>query len=244
MYNKVKSSHGSFMSKEQEKQLAIRLRRKGFSYSEILKRIPVAKSTLSLWLRYVGLAKIQRQRLTEKRLRAAIRGAHAKREERLKNIKEIKEAAFRDIKTINRRELWLIGTMLYWAEGSKEKEANPGLSIEFGNSDPYMIKLFLKWLFDVFGLSRDRIKFEIYIHENHRPRMNMVKRYWANITGFNLINFQTVYFKKHKIATNRKNVGRNYHGLLRIRVRASSSLNRKIAGWIEGINHFYWGQFR
>lgn len=241
MYNKEGSNRGSFMSKEQEKQLAIRLRRKGFSYSEILKKLPVAKSTLSLWLRHVGLARRKRQRLTEKRLKAAIRGAHAKREERLKNIKEIKEAAFRDIESINKRELWLMGTMLYWAEGSKEKETNPGLSIKFGNSDPYMVKLFLKWLFDVFGLNRDRIRFEIYIHENYKHRLDSVKKFWAEVTKFDLTNFQTVYFKRHGVRTNRKNVGDDYHGLLRVGVRASSHLNRKITGWIEGINYFYWG---
>jgi len=46
--------------KFKEKEKAIKLRKRGFSYSEILREIPVAKSTLSLWLRSVGLAKKQR----------------------------------------------------------------------------------------------------------------------------------------------------------------------------------------
>lgn len=39
------------ISKIEEKQRAIELRRDGLSYNEILKLIPVAKSTLSVWLK-------------------------------------------------------------------------------------------------------------------------------------------------------------------------------------------------
>lgn len=50
------------------KEKAINLRKRGFSYSEILEQIPVAKSTLSSWLHSIGLSKKQKQRLTEKKL--------------------------------------------------------------------------------------------------------------------------------------------------------------------------------
>ena len=62
------------------KVIALNLRKQGFSYSEILERIPVAKSTLSLWLREVGLSKRQKQHLTQKKLDAAWRGGQVKRE--------------------------------------------------------------------------------------------------------------------------------------------------------------------
>ena len=65
------------LAKLKEKQKAIKFRRKGLSYSEILKKIPVAKSTLSLWLRTVRLAKRQKQRLTEKRLAAILSKRYA-----------------------------------------------------------------------------------------------------------------------------------------------------------------------
>src|SRR3989339_831614 len=42
------------MSKENQKKLAVELRRLGLSYSEILNKVPVAKSTLSLWLSEIG----------------------------------------------------------------------------------------------------------------------------------------------------------------------------------------------
>ena len=66
--------------KIEEKNKAIELRKQGLSYKEILEQISVAKSSLSLWLRNVGLSKKQKQRLTEKKLKSALRGAKRKKE--------------------------------------------------------------------------------------------------------------------------------------------------------------------
>ena len=49
----------------QEKETAVALRKKGLSYNEILKRIPVAKSSLSLWLRDLPLTKDEKRILND-----------------------------------------------------------------------------------------------------------------------------------------------------------------------------------
>lgn len=98
-----------------------------------------------------------------------------------------------------------------------------------------MIKLFLLWLNRIFKVKEELIKFEICIHDTHKGNTLKVKKYWSEITGFSASKFDKIYFKKHKINTNRRNRGDNYFGLLRVLVCKSSSLNRKIAGWIEGI---------
>jgi transposase len=67
------------LTKLKEKETAIELRKQGYSYSEILKKVPVAKSTLSLWLRSVGLAERQKQRLTEKKRKGQLKGAQTKK---------------------------------------------------------------------------------------------------------------------------------------------------------------------
>lgn len=43
-------------------------------------------------------------------------------------------------------------------------------------------------------------------------------------------------WKRHRPTTRRTNVGDSYHGLVRVRVSCSSALNRRITGWIAGIN--------
>jgi hypothetical protein len=221
------------ITKTKEKEAAISLRKRGFSYSEILGQIPVAKSTLSLWLRSVGLAQKQKQRLTEKRLAAALRGSNKKRERRIAITKEIKTKARNEIKNLSNRELWLIGIALYWAEGTKER--NKSQRVQFSNSDPEMIRIFLKWLKKCCSIPNKSIIFDIYLHKTAKKRQNEVKKYWSKVTDFPLNKFQRIIWKKNKKSTNRKNIGTNYYGLLRIILTKSINFNRKISGWIEGI---------
>lgn len=221
------------ITKTKEKEKAVRLRKDGFSYSEILKEVPVAKSTLSLWLKSVGLSKPQEQRLTEKRLDAILRGAKAKKEQKFTITKEIKDKARKEIGNLSDRESWLMGVALYWAEGSKEKDRAVG--VRFSNSDPEMIRFFLKWLLKVCKINKEDIYFEIYLHETTVGREEELRKYWAKLTGYPLSYFRKTIWKNGKIRTKRKNIGDNYHGQLRVCVKKSTNLNRKIAGWVEGI---------
>jgi len=223
------------MAKTEEKEKAIELRKRGYSYSEVLKEVWVAKSTLSLWLRSVGLSKRQKQRLTKKKLAAMKRGWESCRRKRLDITAMIKNKAKSDIGKISKRELWLMGTMLYWAEGAKQKENNVSQDVQFCNSDPGTIKIFIKWLLDICKISKENIYFRIYLHENNKKRLNDVQKYWSKVTQFPIKDFQKITWKNHKISTKRKNIGEKYFGLLNVRVKRSTNLNRKISGWIEGI---------
>lgn len=223
------------MSKFKEREKVIKLRKKGYSYSEILKETPVAKSTLSLWLRSVGLAKKQKQRLTEKRLAASFKGAMTRRKQREAITKKIKNRARNEIGKLSNRELWLIGIVFYWAEGSKQKEHNVSQKVSFSNSDPEAIKIFLKWLQEICKISKKDIHFRVSLHETAINKLTEVQKYWADITKFPISSFQKIDWKKNKINTKRKNIGKEYFGLLNVNVRRSTNLNRKIAGWVEGI---------
>ena len=220
-------------AKIEQKNKAIELRKQGFSYSEILKQIPVAKSSLSLWLKSVKLAKSQKQRLTDKKLASALRGAKKRKDDRIRITQEIKTKAKKEVGSLSKRELWLIGVSLYWAEGAKEK--NKSVGIKFSNSDPLMIKLFVKWLLDVCKISRKDIYFEIYLHECEKSRENEVIEYWKNVTDFPIEYFRKTRWKKNKIKTKRQNIGKKYFGLVNINVKRGTSLNRKIQGWTDGI---------
>ena len=214
---------------------AIELRKSGKTYSEIMSQVPVAKSTLSDWFREVSLSLPQKQRITQKRLDAALRGALSKKNSRILLTKTITEASKKEIGRVSKRELWLIGVVLYWAEGSKEKEYHPGNGVKFTNSDPLMIKLFLKWLKKICHIDLQELVFEIYLHDNNKHRIAEVREYWKKTTGVSNSSTFRLYFKKDKVSTKRRNVGESYYGILCVRVRRSSTLLRKIAGWTNGI---------
>ncbi len=200
-------------------------------------KISVAKSTLSLWLRNVGLAKRHVFSISEKKRLGALRGAESRNRERISLVHQILTEAEREIGVLSSRELWFVGIALYWAEGSKEKEYAVGSGVKFSNSDPKMIKLFIKWLVSICGVKRNLFIFEIYIHENSKNNIEKVKDFWACATSFPVDCFDRVYFKKHTIKKMyRKNTQDLYYGQLRVKVRASSILNRKIAGWVNGIS--------
>lgn len=214
-----------------ERNAAIELRRQGFSYNEILQTIPVAKSTLSLWLRSVELTKRQKQRFTEKKKLAQIRAAQATQNKRIIKSISIRNTAKEEIDQITDREFKLIGAALYWAEGSKQKEHNVSEQVMFSNSDPNMITVFLRWLLNTCKISEQDLNFSLYIHKS--GNIESAKNFWIKQLGIDR-NLLKVYLKRHFI-TKRKNIGNNYNGLIRIRVKRSTDLNRKIEGWIEGI---------
>ncbi len=217
------------------KQKAIELRKQGLSYSEILKQVSVAKSTLSLWLQDVGLAKKQRQRLSERKRLSALRGGQSRKDDRIRRTAQIHSEALKELNTVTKQDIWFMGIALYWAEGAKEKEGYTGTGISFSNSDFRMIALFILWLKQICLVESSRIRFEIYIHENNKHRLPEVKAHWAKATGFPLEDFNAIYFKRDKPKTKRKNIGNLYFGVLRVKVSASSNLNRKVAGWVHAI---------
>ena len=217
------------VQKQQEQRKAITLRKKGLSYREILRQVQVAKSTLSLWLRDVGLAEKQKQVLSEKRRAAALRGAAKRREQRLTSTHAIELLAQKEVGRFDNKPLWLAGVMLYWAEGAKQNTINVSQGVKFSNSDCGMIKLFLKWLTEICGVAQKDIKCELYIHQN--DKVKEATRYWNR--QLIPLKVEATYFKRNKVTTNRKNVKDEYHGLITARVCRSTNLNRKITAWIR-----------
>lgn len=218
----------------EKKNRAVILRKEGFSYSEIKERIKVSRSSLSLWLRNIPLSIEDKERLFKKQLAQHKQAWYLIRQRRIEKTNQIKERAIKEIDKISDRELWLIGIALYWAEGTKEKEYTVSEQTAFSNSDPEMVKVFLLWVRKCLALSCNDIVFSLYIHENAKSRLEVVKDFWARIANIETDNI-SVYFKKHTVNPYRKNQGDRYMGVLRIRLRRSSELNRRIAGWIQGI---------
>lgn len=121
---------------------------------------------------------------------------------------------------------------MYWAEGSKEKDNGTKSGVIFSNSDPGMILLFVRWLRDVLMVSDRDLIYELYIHE--AADVKSAQTYWSQILSIPVATLRT-YFKRNKEKIGRKNIGKEYYGLVRVRVRRSTNLNRKISGWTQGI---------
>ena len=219
------------IKKNNPKDFAIELRKGGYSYSEIKKFCPVPKSTLSYWFQNIKLSEPQLARLKKKRIEAAQRGSKSKTLKTSKAIEEIQKKSAKDIGKISKKELWLMGTVLYWRERLLNKnDSDLKKGVRFTSSDPHLIKLFLKWLVDIGGIKDEEISFDIFIGKvrntgkNKQNLLNEAVDYWADITGFSKTNFSRYYV-----------LNKSKRSLLRIRVKASSMLARQISGWVMEI---------
>lgn len=219
-------------SKDEFQAHAIELRKQGLSYNEIQRKIPVSKSTLSRWLRDLPMNDEQRQILeshkassNERRI-AAFRATHARRRARTS------EEARAQIESVSTDQLFIAGVVAYMAEGSKEKPWSRGVLMQFMNSDPRMILFFLRWL-DLVGVRRGDLKFRLSIHES--ADIQSALNYWSELVGVSGSDFQKTSLKRHNPKTRRRNVAEEYRGCLIVGVRKSTSFNRRISGWFEGI---------
>jgi hypothetical protein len=220
--------------KKEKKERALALRMRGFSYSEIEKLDLVPKSTLSGWLRDVKLPEKEKKRLVQRQVNVLLAAAREKKVRRVNSTALIRDIAARDIRTISKKELWLIGIILYWARGLQEKEHRPGLGVRFTSSDPHLIKLFMIWLSKVGKIKHGELGFYIFIHERKRNDMGAIINHWSKVTDIAPAYFSHVYFHKNKSQRKRKQ-NKSTHGLMQVRVKASSLLSRQITGWIQGI---------
>jgi hypothetical protein len=214
------------------RQQAYSLRLQGRSYLEIEQALGVPKSTQSGWFRDVPLSEEHRRRLEERKLDGSRSGAAAIRAARVRRTEVLQQEAAAELGEVTDRELFLLGVVAYWCEGSKAKPWAPSESVSFINSDPRLIRLFLRWL-ERLGYGPDDLSCNISIHEN--ADVDAAARYWNEVTGIPLEQFGRPTLKRHRPKTNRRNTGEDYVGCFIIRVRRSTHLNRRIAGWWAGI---------
>lgn len=221
------------MAKSLEKIKARKLRRNGESIKAIAKKLKVSPSTISSWCKDIKLSPTQIQQL-EKRARDPHYGrrleyALAQQKKRLKKIKTLKKQGIKEVGNLTKRELFLIGAALYWAEGFK-KDSQAG----FASSDPSMVNLFLKWLYECCGYKPKDLIFRVTVNISHKHRIDEIQDYWSKVTNISMSDFRKPFYQNVKWKKIYENPN-EYFGVLRVKVRKSTDFLRKIHGWIEGL---------
>ncbi|MEK7535531.1 MAG: hypothetical protein AAB590_00750 [Patescibacteria group bacterium] len=207
--------------KSKEKVHALKLRRAGKSYSNILKTVRVSKSTLSLWLRDVPLSKISRDKILRGLEKARKQSAKSKKEQRLSAIGEAKEKASTEFPILYQKPLFLVGLSLYWAEGDKNSQER----VKFTNSDPRLISIMMMWFRDICGISQEKFRIALHIHSLQINKE--VLAFWSKITDIPRGQFQKPYIKKTSLGYRRNPL---YNGTCSIVIH-SRQLFRKIMAW-------------
>ncbi len=232
-----------------KKNIVIDMRKRGYSYSEIKNSMNIPKSTIAFWLKGIKLTELQTEKLKKKQLDTARANSQKRKLKTSELVEKIKNTSAKDVGKISKKELWLMGVMLYWNERlllNNQDYFRKG--VNYTSSDPYLVKFFLKWLKEVGGIEDKEIGFDIFIKKDKSKNLANIVAYWSDVTEFPESNFSHVYLQKKtpknkSVKGGKKNKQKHHFkgsefGLLRVRVRASSMLARQISGWMKGIQEY------
>lgn len=128
------------------------------------------------------------------------------------------------------QQLKLAGIMLYWAEGTKARFSHGkkmAYTVDLANSDPNMIKLFMRFLREICGVDERRLRVYLYCFANQN--VNFLKKYWNELTSIPLNQFIKPYIQE-KYSLDK--IDKMKYGLVHIRY-SDKKLFSQIMKWID-----------
>ena len=166
-------------AKPKERSRARELRRAGLPYKRIAARLGVSVGSVYSWANDIELTPEQKAAnlrgpdgpLNQEDVRRRAKNWAARCRRRRADMQAEGRAAAR-----RGNPLHLAGCMLYWAEGSKARNA-----IRFTNSDPRMVSFFRKFLVDALGLEPAEIHLSINVYTNNGMGIEEIERYWLDL---------------------------------------------------------------
>lgn len=91
------------------------------------------------------------------------------------------------IDTLAKAQLYGMGLGLYWGEGTKANK----YSVRLGNSDPELIKMFIRFLVELHGVNKNSLRFGLQIFSDTNQELSLA--YWT--TKLNVEKHQ--FYKVH-----------------------------------------------
>ncbi len=179
------------------------LRKKGLSLDEILKIIPIGRTTLYKYVKDVKTP-------CDLRKTGSVRKAK-------RDWNESRITANNLIKNISTEGEILILTSLYWGEGTKNE-------LNIINSDPNLIRVFVNCLKRI-GVKKEDLLVSIRIYED--MNLEKVKTFWAKN-----INIDRSLIKSVNILFGKKR-GKLEYGMCRVRVRKGARYFKIIMSMID-----------
>lgn len=208
------------------------LRKQGKSYNEINQILGIPKSTLSYWLKDVEMPVGIKKKFWDKTRRKWAYNITQFNKKRAilarERAEKIQCLASKDIHKLSKRELFLVGVALYWAEGHKRSRWRA----DFSNADPGMIKLMMRFFREICHVREDRFFAAAQIHPNVTAEGAI--NYWSKITRIPKNQFLKTYSRVTPSSKGKRAINRLPYGTLRVSVSHMELIN-KIKGWILGL---------
>jgi hypothetical protein len=224
-----------------DKQQATVLRKSGMSYSDIIARMAVPRSTLSKWFRDQKWSNdIATECASKARNGGAIRFAvlNTVRRGRLDSLhKQARQDALLDFEDLKYHPLFIAGMISYWMHGDMTSRNR----ISYSSADPDKVNLFKSFLDKVCGIQKPKV----WINLKKGNLVFLAESYWAEKCGLNEADFGKTMISGgfDKLSTGnvtvssdskRQKIGRigNNHGVCNMVVN-SAYLKNKFLKWVE-----------
>lgn len=217
------------MIKQDIRNLAIKYRKDGYSYSIICNKLNLSKSTVCYWLKDIPYS--PNSESLDKVKNGSRKSSEVRHNKKILTTNDIRKFAVQEIGDISERDLSMFGLGLYLGEGAKSIE-----SVRIINSDPKVIKISIQWFTRVLGVGYKNMKLSVHTYPGNNVDNDI--HYWSEIT-----KIPVNQFSKTQVDTRKgKVVGHKLpHGTVQLRVIANGdsrfgvNLHRKIIALTEAV---------
>jgi predicted transcriptional regulator len=204
---------------------AKRLRKRGFTYTEIAKVTSVSVSTISAWF---SKETWSQQIRDDNQLKAARENKKrisllnkARSNQYVKLYAEAERSAVNEYKHYRTNPLFIAGLMLYVGEGDNKHSR----LIRIANTRMQIHRIFIAFLIEFLGVSREKIRFWLLLYPDLQPAECM--RIWSDTLGISHTQFY-----KYQVIDGRSKKRRLQYGVGNT-IIGSAVLKKKLMKWIE-----------
>jgi hypothetical protein len=154
------------------------MRRAGASIATIHAALPAAKSTISLWVRDIPLDEEHRRALEA--ANPVLNGRQVGQRAWSRACRDERRRAQEHGRALARRGdvLHCAGCMLYWGEGTKERNG-----VAFTNTDADMLRFFLRFLRESYGVADAVVRLIVNCHLGNGLSLEQIERWWLTELG-------------------------------------------------------------
>ena len=209
----------------------------GLSIKEIAAIVGVSVSSVSLWVRDIKLSEAQQAALNARNPR--LNGQHLGSRRWAERCREKRRAAQEHGRALARAgaPAFAGGCMLYWAEGSKSRNA-----AELVNADVAMLRTFLGFAERFYDVPRERMTFSVNCFTNNGLTVGEIEGWWLAQLGLPASSLRKAIVNRPSSASRKRRHRVLLHGTGRLAVH-STFVVQSIYGGIQelaGIDRPEW----
>jgi predicted transcriptional regulator len=211
--------------KKEAYEQAIKLRKRGFTYTEIAKICDVSRGTVSNWLATLDFSKQiaisnKKQAAKDNKVRISLvnKARNAERKSQYKEILRLAEIEFRHYRT---SPLFVAGLVLYQSLGDQKQPR----VIRLTDLKPENHLLFIKFLTEFLGVKKENIHFWLLLYPDLDEVLCM--KHWSK-----RIHLSVAQFYKNQVVKSLSNKATLHFGVGNT-IIGNVLLKKKLLLWVE-----------